>query len=126
MPYVYSTATADICFNVFAPPPAKPDGRPNEILKRIVIKGGANIITRRLLDTPRGTVTSVTDEELEILEKDETFKNMRDRGFLKVDGRKVDIEKAIKNLKEKDGSAPKTTQDFEEPELPKPVINKKS
>ena len=114
MPYIYSTSTADININLFAPaPPSEKDtGKARTILKTILIKGGANVLTRKTIATPLGASTKVTDDELESLQKNPIFNKMVKNGFFHVDKKNIKVEKAVKDLNAKDKSAPKVASDF--------------
>jgi len=113
MPYVYSTGSnnVDYCFY------KKTNDLPI-IERRITILGGANVANKQVV-TPMGVATQITDEELRLLEGDPkaqipphpVFKMHMDAGFLKVDKKKLDIEKVIaKDMKLRDGSSPLTPE----------------
>lgn len=80
MNYVHSTASQDMIYPIYA------DGKQNQAreLKRIVIKGGANVADRRTLATPTGIVTEVSDEDLALLKRNPAFLRHVEHGFLKV------------------------------------------
>lgn len=107
MPYVYSTATQDTCYAVYA----KNDSKDLPVIERqILIRGGANL-ANKYIETPKGVMTEVTEEELALLENDYHFNKARENGFITVENEKIDIEKAISDLEEKDASAPLTPAD---------------
>lgn len=111
MPYVYSTLT---CSNIFPVYARKSDPRTlSTIIRKIEILGGHGLKNPKGIDTPQGVVTKVTDEELEILENDISFKMQVDKGFITVDKKKVDPAKKAADMNPKDGSAPLTPKDFE-------------
>lgn len=93
--YIYSTLTADQSYKTS--------------IGRVFINGGANLMTRRTLDTPRGVVTEITDEQFEALKKDSlSFGNHLRDGFVTADKRKTNANKVAEGLEAKDKSAQKT------------------
>ena len=109
MPYVYSTLTNSTSYAIYKPTDPKQVG---VIEKKILIKGGSNLATKTLI-TPLGVATKVSDEELELLEKDFHFKQHVKNGFITVDKRVLTPEKAVEHLNKRDLSAPKTPNDPE-------------
>lgn len=97
--YIYSTLTADQSYKTALGP--------------IMIKGGANLATRRSLDTPRGVATAITDSQYEALKNDSlSFANHIANGFVTADVKKVDANEMADNLAGKDKSAQKTESDL--------------
>lgn len=82
--------------------------------KSVRINGGANLADNHFI-TPLGSVTIVTDDELELLQSNPSFKRHVERGFIKVSkgSDKADVEKAVADLLSKDESAPLVPEDFE-------------
>lgn len=111
MHYIYSTLTCDNAYTIYDLDHKSKDIP--KILRKILIKGGCGVATKHLF-TPKGIMTQVSDEDLALLEKDSNFINHRDNGFIHVEKRNIDIEKAIKNMAPKDGSAPKTPADYKQ------------
>lgn len=118
MPHIASTLTADVDYAVYAKR-SDPSG-PHTVLKKIRIKGGANVANRKhlLADsvlTPRGVVTPISDEDLAILEQDEVFQTHKRNGFVEVikSASAPSGDKAAKNLEPKDPSAPFSPEDYE-------------
>lgn len=109
MPFIYSTLSADTAYAVYAPSV----GEISIIEKTILIKGGANIMPFRGDNTPCGAKTEITDEELDLLEKDYHFKEHVRFGFIKVERSSVDIDRVVRDMKDKDKSAPRTPDDPE-------------
>ena len=63
--------------------------------------------------TPVGYHTEVSDEDLALLEKNATFQLHKKNGFVRVDKKNTDIEKAVADMNRVDGeSSPKTEADF--------------
>ena len=96
----------------------------------VVIKGGANVLDRKTLETSNGTVTEVSAAELKFLESNSTFKRHMDRGWMEICKTKGDADKkAAKVMKNddgdviKDGSAQLTAEDFEKKGQKPPVIS---
>ena len=116
MPYVYSTLTADQEYTLY-PSEVDPKSIPKGV-KSFLIYGGANVINKNLI-TPRGVATTVTQEELKVLETIPAFIQHRDKGFLIVDGKKSDPEKVAKDMTPRDKSAQLEDKDFEN----RPVTN---
>lgn len=111
MPFIYSTLTCSNTFVLYAP---KND--PNalsRIIKRIEIHGGHGMKHPKALDTPKGVVTQVSDEELDLLQQSSSFKRQVAAGFIVVDAKKIETEKMAENMAQKDASAPLTPKDFE-------------
>jgi hypothetical protein len=114
MPFIYSTLTCTNTFAVFAP---KSDPKNlSRIIKRIEILGGHGMKNPKGLDTPKGVVTKVSDEDLCLLEGMIGFRQQVEAGYLVVDKKKVDPEKKAMDMNPKDGSAPLTPKDFEKSE----------
>lgn len=96
----------------------------------VVIKGGANVLDRKTLETSNGTVTEVSAAELKFLESNSTFKRHMERGWMEICKTKGDADKkAAKVMKNddgdviKDGSAQLTAEDFEKKGQKPPVIS---
>jgi len=110
--YVYSTATNGIIYTKMT----ENNQGPAKIIRKVEIKGGHGVATVKNLHTPRGIVTSVTDDEMDFLLANESFKNHVERGFMSYDKKEVAPEKKAKDMTQKDGSAPLTPADFVEGE----------
>jgi hypothetical protein len=120
MPYVCSTGTNDTCYCEYTP-----GGGDLPVLKRqVLIKGGANRGGKHLV-TPQGIVTSVSDEDLAFLKTNKAFLRHMERGFVTIIEQKKepDADKVAKDMTPKDGSAPKTADDYgdKQPVVGKPV-----
>ena len=117
MPYVYSTLTADQQYTLY---PA--DADPRQIptgLHSVFIAGGANVINNHMI-TPRGMVTEVSKEQLEILEKIPAFVNHREAGFITVEKTMQAPDEVAQDMTPKDESSQLVDSDFEN----KPKVNK--
>ena len=122
MHYVYSTATCPISYVKYKSPPEseKLDKRGasaghNQIIKKVTISGGHGVNTKHLF-TPMGVVTQVSDEDMEFLLENESFRRHVDAGYMTYDKRKSDPAKKAANMSEKDGSSPLTPKDFQKGE----------
>lgn len=107
--HIYSTLTSANQYVTWAP--TSPDQLP-KALKRITIAGGANVANKHLV-TPRGVVTTVTDEDYAHLVANPHFQEHLKNKFIYCDQIKANANKvADQNLEPKDDSAPKTPNDF--------------
>ena len=108
--FVYSTLTCDNTYAIYK----QTDVKSNAIIShKILIKGGHGVATKQFV-TPYGVMTEIEDSDMDLLREDYHFKNHVEKGFIKViKKREYDVEKACKDLKDKDRSAPKTPKDFE-------------
>ena len=119
MPYVYSTLTGDQIYQLYAP---KIDFKKIPKPKRkVFIAGGSNVIDKHM-HTPRGVVTEVSADELNVLEQVKGFQRHRSRGFITVDDKSAPPEKVAKSMTPKDKSAQLEDSDFEKDK--KPIVNK--
>ncbi len=117
MPYIYSTLSNSQSVVVYLPYPGSKDtahrtgsANPSQRQAVININGGANVIERNL-ETPKGVVTEVTNEQLEALAKSSVFNRWVDRGFVTVEKEYDDADHVATNMVEKDASAQITTDD---------------
>ncbi|CAH6968939.1 conserved hypothetical protein [Vibrio chagasii] len=109
MPVIYSMLTNDQSFPVFKERAKGSKVAAAKYQQAILIKGGANIANKHR-QTQKYFETTVTDEELELLQKSPVFLRMAERGFV--------TNKKPKDLK-RDKSAPNTEKDLkkENPDL---------
>jgi len=106
--YVWSTLTADQRYTLW-----KKGGADLQIKDRgVLIKGGANVANKHL-QTPRGVMTQVTAEQLEILEACPSFLRHKERGFIKVEQVEVAVEKVISDMVQRSPDAPLVPEDYE-------------
>lgn len=111
MPYVYSTLSTSMDYATYH----KGGGDLDVVHNTVTVNGGANVMNAdpdKGLYTPRGVVTQVTDAELEELKQNPLFKLHVDNGFITYDNQEVAVEKKIRDMKNKDKSAPKTPDDY--------------
>lgn len=118
--HVFSTLSTD---HVYGSNAAYEKGKANFKKKAVLIHGKANVINKAL-QTPKGVMTSVSDEDFEVISKDPIFQLHVKNGFIDHTKKAADPEKfADKNLEGKDGSAQLTAADFKDsPNTP--VVNK--
>lgn len=78
--YVHSTASQNMVYPIYA------EGRQNQaaVLKRITIRGRANVADAATLITPTGAVTEVSDADLALLKRSAAFQRHVAKGFMKV------------------------------------------
>ena len=108
--YVFSTLTA----NQKYPTWEKVRGRDLPVMRGyVLIRGGANLPSKVLV-TPRGVVTELTDEQYAQVRKSPGFKQHLENGFLSVEDKPHDVDEVVSDLNEKDTSAPMTPKDFED------------
>lgn len=110
--FVYSTLSTDV---FYVPYHEKLDQNDMPIAEKdagVLIKGGANVATKHLV-TPKGVVTTVSDEQLEMLEKNDLFQLHKKNGFIIVDTSKVDPEVRAADMEQRDDSAPATPNDYD-------------
>lgn len=110
MPFVFSTLTADQLYTVYQKQVS--DGAPPVVDKQVFINGGANL-ANRVLVTPRGAVTEITDEQKKILLSCQAFLEHKKNGFVTIEDKKADVDDVSENLIARDSSAPYTPADFE-------------
>jgi len=108
MNYVYSTQTCGMHYAEYEKSSSKDIAK---IIKKVLIKGGHGVANKHFL-TPKGVVTTVSDEDMEFLLKSEAFNRHLKAGFMSYDKKEVLPEIKAANMKDKDGSAPLTPADF--------------
>lgn len=111
MPYITSTMSASVNYAIYG----KTAGGLPIVEKEITIDGGANVMAKKLLATPNGVVTKVTDEELELLEQHPLFKIHKQNGFIRVS--KTNPQEDVmtvdtKDMQAKDASAQRVDSDY--------------
>lgn len=107
--HVYSTLTCSQRYVKYHP--AVAGGVPREE-RAVLIKGGTNVADKHFL-TPKGVVTTITEEEYELLQQNELFKGHVDRGFIKVEKGRADVEKVASDMEARSPDAPIRPEDFQ-------------
>lgn len=116
MPYIFSTLACDNEYRSYT----KGGNDMPSVEKSVLVKGGAGIANKNLI-TPRGVMTSVSDEDLKHLEANESFQMHKENGYITVESKKADADEvAVKSMKKKDKSAPVTPEDYGDKA---PVVN---
>lgn len=114
MPHIVSTLTNSQLITHWEGKPQKGnENKPIGVAGKkmsVLIKGTIGAGVSQGISTPKGTVTRVTDEELEFLQLNDTFLEFFNRGhftILKNDSEPAPktIEEAIKDMPEDDGEA---------------------
>ena len=113
MVHIYSTLTAAQNYNIWV----RTGNDLHTKMKAIHINGGHGIPNKHLL-TPRGVATTISDEDYEHLLTNPTFTAHVRNGYIQVEKKAVDSEKAAANLKDGDESAQLKPQDFDEDNVP--------
>ncbi|HLV82422.1 MAG TPA: hypothetical protein VKY62_01455 [Devosia sp.] len=108
--YVYSTLSCD---QIYTNSQHTASGVPTAASK-ILIKGGANLMTKAMV-TPRGVVTKITAEELQVLRANEVFKLHMANGFITISEAKADADVVAADMTGRDQSAPIVEQDGDIP-----------
>lgn len=83
----------------------------NNIVDKITINGGADVINKRSLETPSGVVTELTDEQIEKLKSHPVFSEHLKNGYVAILGNEKEAKKADTELKE-DNSKQLTPKDY--------------
>lgn len=111
MPYITSTMSASVNYAIYG----KTEGGLPVVKKEIVISGGANVMNKKLLVTPNGVVTKVTDDELAMLKEHPLFKLHEKNGYVRVSNEnpQEDVMKVdTKDMQGKDASAQRVDSDY--------------
>ncbi len=115
MPHVYSTLSANMNYNVYYTPTVPKGQEARRIEKTIAIKGGSGVAplgkNGRGGETLFGILTTISEEELELLEKDEVFQTHVNNGFISVSRKKLDPEVVIADMELRDDSSPLMPED---------------
>lgn len=109
--YIFSTLSAAVSYTGYAEP--KGDNLP-QVQMSVVINGGAGVANKRTLETPRGVVTEVTEEEAKFLAAQPVFALHVQNGFIQVSEAKADGDDAAADMTGRDESAPLVDEDFSE------------
>lgn len=116
MPYVTSKMGAGVIYAIYG----KTAGGLPYIQKEIVVNGGSGVMNKNLI-TPNGVVTSVSDEEAEMLKSNPLFKLHEANGYVKIHRT---AKTKTNDLKEKDNSAQKTAEDYQKKGKKAPKVSK--
>ena len=110
MPYILSKLSNSQCYTQYV----KGVNDINNVCERVFIKGGADVINKKTLETPNGVVTEVTNEQLDILKQNVDFNRHLENGFISVIENKITEDKKEEKAVEmqKDNSRQKTPKDY--------------
>ena len=100
MNYIYSTLTADNEYSTELGP--------------IVVFGRNGAHLRGKIETPRGVATSVTDEQLQALEKHPLFITHKNNGFINIQTKELTETKSEKLIQGEMNSGDKSAQETEQ------------
>ena len=116
MPYIISRASQSTEYTSWT----KGRNGENKRLKSVLIKGGANVVDKKTLETPAGVITEVSAEDLKFLQGHSAFKRHVAAGWLSIEKTKGAADKKSEIVQkdkdgyvEKDGSAQLLPEDFE-------------
>ena len=87
----------------------------------VVINGGAGVINKKTMETPKGVITEVSEEELKFLKTQTLFNDKVKNGSYEI----VESEKKAKESSKKgkkDKGAQLTAKDFEEAGQTPPMV----
>lgn len=87
----------------------------------VVIKGGAGVINKKTMETPKGVITEINKEDLEFLKTQTLFNEKVKLGSYEVVETEEKAKKASKKGK-KDKGAQLTAKDFEEAGQTPPMV----
>lgn len=95
----------------------------------VLIRGGANVIDSKTLETPKGVITKITAEEFALLKQSVAFNKHVKGGWLSIHTTEESARKAADAPKLdkdgyviKDGGAQKTRDDYVRAGLTPPVV----
>ena len=117
--YIYSTLSQDVIVTNYE---EQKDINPGGILTprhKVLIKGGAHVIVKARsgeIQTPKGSVTEISDNDLIECKKNVVFNRLVENGFLTIDTnhkKSTNPDLVSKNMTAKDKSAQPTKEDFE-------------
>jgi rRNA maturation endonuclease Nob1 len=105
---IYSTMSSD---NKYAQHEKLPNGlhKKNESM---FVNGKANVSNAKTLITPKGALTIVESELFEKVKDNSMLKRHIERGFIKIEKSKKEVDDVVKDMTKKDNSAQKTEEDF--------------
>jgi hypothetical protein len=108
--YVYSTLASPQRYVNYS---AGPGDLPIPKGEGVLIHGGANVAQRKTLITPRGVATPVSAADLAYLMENPIFKLHQQNGFVLVEPRSIDPERAAGDMNSADPSRQLSDGDFE-------------
>lgn len=121
--YIYSVAPASGAYILYAPKPAGQNNIPRRVLKRVIVNGGSGVAHSQSMNsenfnpdnpiqglfTPRGVLTTVSDEDMEFLKENSAFMHAVENKWIAFEeGKKVSIERKLNVLDENTANGPLT------------------
>lgn len=109
MKHIISTLAADTRYTGWVN-----SGGLNVVDHSVLVKGGAGVALMgggQIITTPQGARTEVSDEDAAWLAQHSHFKDHMKGGFVKIENRAVDPDKAAQQMADDDGGKPKTPTD---------------
>ena len=126
MVYIISRASQDIEYTDWA----KSRNGANIKKRSVIVKGGANVLNKKTMETPKGVVTEVVGEDWKFLQSNSAFNKHVNGKWMVVCKTKAEAEKKAEKAEtnedgsiKKDGSAQLTKEDFEKKGQKAPVVN---
>jgi len=116
MVFVYSTLTHSYKYPIWLMHNNVP-----KIASSVTIQGGANLPSKQLV-TPKGVLTTITDEQYDRLQQNKAFQRHLKANHLKVETQEYAADDVAKDMEPKDGSAPMTPADYEDDGLKPPTV----
>ena len=108
--YIYSTLSNDQSFVTWV---NTKDARLLPVRQSVVlISGKANIMGKTNLVTPKGVLTTISEEAYKKIEKLPAFKRFVERGYITVESKLEDPDKVAKDMKSRDKSSQLTDDDI--------------
>lgn len=95
----------------------------NRLVRSVLIKGGAFVADKKTLESVKGVVNEVTDEDYDWLKDNPTFKQMVNDGYIVVFEKENSAKKEADKGDMKDNSAQLTPEDFEAAGKEPPIIS---
>ena len=122
MIYIYSTLSADQDYCLYD---KNTDAHSLPVPVRVIrVNGKANVMNDKTFLTPRGALTSITEDDLKVLQQIPAFQKHAKANYLTVEKSKADPDEVAKDLVKKDKGAQLTEDDFDPEKQPK--VNKLS
>lgn len=105
--YVYSTLSCDVTYQNHV---SGANDMP-VVVAEVRVMGGAGVANDRLI-TPQGVATSITEQDAEALRNNPVFRLHEENGFVRIEAKKIDIEKVVADMTARDESAPLISEDL--------------
>lgn len=118
MKYIVSKSSQGIEFGDWK----SSEGGINRLVRSVLIKGGAFVADKKTMETVKGVVNEVSDEDYAWLVENPTFKQMVDDGYIVVFEKEGPANKEADKGDMKDNSAQLTEEDFEAAGKEPPIV----